>query len=79
MATNRPRYMISVDEQMFQEIEDFRFENRYQTRSEATSALIRIGLDALSAEKDSDTENADIRKQILSATRSTPNDSEAHA
>lgn len=51
MATNRPRYTVSVDEKLFQQIEDFRFENRYQTRSEATVELIRLGLKQLELEK----------------------------
>ncbi len=50
MATNRPRYTVSVDEELFQEIENFRFENRFQTRSEATVALLRLGLEALKKE-----------------------------
>ena len=52
MATKKPRYMISVDDKMFNEIEDFRFENRFPTRSEATAELIRLGLDALKREKE---------------------------
>lgn len=47
MATKRPRYMISVDDEMFNAIENFRFENRFQTRSEATAELIRLGLESL--------------------------------
>ena len=39
--------MISVYEEMFHAIEDYRFEKRFQTRSEATSELIRLGLEAL--------------------------------
>lgn len=50
MATKRPRYMISVDEEMFKEIEDFRFKNRYDTRSKATAELIRLGLEQLKSE-----------------------------
>lgn len=53
MATNRPRYTVSVDQEMFQQIEDFRFERRYQTRSEATVELIRLGLECLKREKSS--------------------------
>lgn len=45
MATQRKRYMISVDDEMFTAIEDYRFENRFQTRSEATTELIRLGLE----------------------------------
>ncbi len=51
MATTKPRYTVSVDEDLFQQIEEFRFENRYQTRSEATVALIRLGLKQLKQEK----------------------------
>ena len=50
MATEKPRYTVSVDKEMFQQIEDFRFEHRYQTRSEATVELIRRGLEALQKE-----------------------------
>lgn len=47
MATNKPRYTVSVDNELFQRIENFRFERRFQTRSEATVELIRLGLDSL--------------------------------
>ena len=50
MATSRPRYTVSVDEDLFRKIEDFRFEKRFQTRSEATVELIRLGLEALKRE-----------------------------
>lgn len=51
MATDRPRYTVSVDNDMFREIENFRFECRYQTRSEATVELIRLGLEAVKKER----------------------------
>ena len=54
MATKRQRYMISVDDDMFNAIEDFRFKRRYQTRSEATSELIRLGLQAVMHELEDD-------------------------
>ena len=44
MATDKARYTVSVDWDIFQRIEDFRFKYRYQTRSEATVELIRLGL-----------------------------------
>ena len=47
MATDKPRYTVSVDKDLFRQIEDFRFEHRFQTRSEATVALIRLGLEQL--------------------------------
>ena len=52
MATKKPRYTVSVDEEMFKAIEDFRFEKRFQTRSEATVELIRLGLEQLKKEHD---------------------------
>lgn len=47
MSTERPRYTVSVDDEMFEQIENFRYENRYQTRSEATVELIKLGLKEL--------------------------------
>ena len=44
MATEKPRYSITLDDDLFREVEDFRFEHRYQTRNQATIALIRLGL-----------------------------------
>lgn len=51
MATDKPRYTVSVDNELFQQIEDFRFEHRFQTRSEATVELIRLGLETLMKEQ----------------------------
>ncbi|MGN0483941.1 MAG: ribbon-helix-helix domain-containing protein [Lachnospiraceae bacterium] len=61
MATDKPRYTVSVDPELFQKIEDFRFEHRFQTRSEATVELIRLGLDALENGKNKSSENASGR------------------
>ena len=52
MATDKPRYTVSVDNELFQRIEDFRFEHRFQSRSEATVELIRLGLEALKKEQE---------------------------
>ena len=51
MATDKPIYSITLDDDMFREIEDFRFEHRYQTRNQATIELIRLGLEALKKEQ----------------------------
>lgn len=58
MATDRPRYTVSVDNDLFQQIEDFRFERRFQTRSEATVELIRLGLEALKKEQSAQEQQA---------------------
>lgn len=57
MATDKPRYTVSVDKELFQRIEDFRFEHRYQTRSEATVELIRLGLESLKKEETANDNN----------------------
>ncbi len=51
MSTDKPRYTVSVTNEMFDAIEDFRFKNRFQTRSEATAELIRLGLEQLEKEQ----------------------------
>ena len=51
MEQKKQRYTITVSDEMFKAIEDFRFENRYNTKSDATSALIKLGLEALSKGK----------------------------
>lgn len=59
MATNRPRYTVSVDNDLFQKIEDFRYERRYQTRSQATVELIRLGLASLEKERNGQKQSQD--------------------
>ena len=67
MATDKPRYTVSVDNDLFQKIEDFRFERRFQTRSEATVELIRLGLEAL--EKELETEKRRKKRSLLPLRR----------
>ena len=52
MPTEKPRYTVIVDEALLKEIDDFRFENHYPSRSAATLALIRLGMDALKKEQE---------------------------
>lgn len=51
MPTEKPRYTVIVDEEMLQQIDDFRFENRYPSRSVATLELIRLGMEQLKKEQ----------------------------
>jgi len=55
MPTEKPRYSITVDEELLKKIDDFRFENRYPSRSAATLELIRLGVEYL--EKKNNYEN----------------------
>ena len=49
--TDRSRYTVSLDSELFEKVENFRFENRFQTRSQATVALIKLGLESVEKEK----------------------------
>jgi hypothetical protein len=51
MPTEKPRYTVIVDEELLKEIDDFRFENRYPSRSAATLELIRLGMESLKKEQ----------------------------
>lgn len=51
MTTKKSRYTVSVNDELFELIEDYRFQNRFQNRSEATVDLIRRGLESLAAEE----------------------------
>ena len=53
MATDKPRYSITLDEELFKEVEDFRFERRYQTRNQVTVELIRLGLAEIKKQQES--------------------------
>ena len=47
MPTEKPRYTVIVDKELLKRIDDFRFENRYPSRSAATLDLIRLGLEEI--------------------------------
>lgn len=51
MPTEKPRYCITVDDELLKRIDDFRFENRYASRSAATLELIRLGMEQLEKEQ----------------------------
>ena len=44
MPTEKPRLTIALDEELLAKIDDFRFENRYPSRSAAVIALIESGI-----------------------------------
>ena len=46
VPTNKPRYTVIVDEELLNKIDDFRFENRYPSRSAATLELIRLSMES---------------------------------
>ena len=52
MPTEKPRYTVIVDEDLLRQIDDFRFENRYPSRSAATLELIRLGIEQIKKERE---------------------------
>ena len=57
MPTEKPRFTVLVDEELLKEIDDFRFENRYPSRSAATIDLIRRGIEQLQKDQEKDHSN----------------------
>ncbi len=51
MPTDKPRYTITLDKEMLKKIDDFRFENRFPNRTQATLELIRIGMETIEKQK----------------------------
>ena len=58
MATDRPRFSVSLDDETFERVEQYRLNGRYTTRSKAVEALIFNGLQKLSATAFEDTQKA---------------------
>lgn len=50
MPTDKPRFSLTVDAETLELIDNFRFENRYPTRSEAIIALVKMGLEKVDNE-----------------------------
>lgn len=51
MPTEKPRITVVVDDDMLRDIEDFRFENRYPSRSAAMVELIHLGIEQIKKER----------------------------
>ena len=62
MPTEKPRYTVIVDEKLLKEIDDFRFENRYPSRSAATLDLIKLGMEALKKQQTAEAKKAQKNK-----------------
>ena len=52
MPTEKPCFTVIVDDELLKRIDDFRFENRYPSRSAATLDLICLGLEQLEKEQE---------------------------
>jgi len=47
MGTEKPRFSITVSDEMYERINEYHHENRFSTQTKAISSLIQIGLDSL--------------------------------
>lgn len=47
MGTEKPRFSITVSEEMYEKINAYHHENRFSTQTKAISSLIQIGLDSI--------------------------------
>lgn len=52
LPTNRPTFTVVGDVNLLERIDDFRFENRYRSRSAAVIDLLKIALDKVDSEKE---------------------------
>ena len=59
IPTQKPRYTIIVDDDLLRQIDDFRFENRFPSRSAATLHLIRRGIEQLRKEQETSRKDSD--------------------
>nr|DAU21733.1 MAG TPA: hypothetical protein [Caudoviricetes sp.] len=48
MPTNKPRITIICEQDIYEKIEDFQFDNRYKNRSKAACDILNIGLNIVS-------------------------------
>lgn len=51
MATDLPRFTITVDEEMMEFIDEFQFQNRYPNRNMAVREILLAGAAALKGKK----------------------------
>ena len=51
MPTDKPRFTITVDDELFKRLEDYRFENRCPNRTQTVIELIRQSLDQYDKKK----------------------------
>jgi len=51
MTTNKPKLLFVIPQELLDRIDDYRFENRINSRSEAIRQLIEAGLNATETSK----------------------------
>ena len=47
MPTDKPRFTITMDEDLYRKVENFKFQYRYKNQTQAVLALIDLGIESL--------------------------------
>ncbi len=50
MTTTKPQFTVVLDKDLYDAIEDFRFNNRFSSRGKALNYVLRAGMAALAEE-----------------------------
>lgn len=67
MPTNKPRYTITVNPELQQQIEDYQFSNRIKSQTKAIIALMELGLQKIQSDlslSPSETHSPDEEKLV---------------
>ena len=67
MATEKPRFSVTFEDELFTQIEDYRHQNRISTRSKAVVQLVEKGIASLLQDK----------PELSLATKIAPSEDEA--
>lgn len=63
MPTNNPRFTITIPTDMYDEIEQYRFDQKFKSQNSALIALVEEGLRALAAEEHQNEEKAPAQNE----------------
>jgi hypothetical protein len=72
MPTDKPRFTITMDDDLLQRIDEFKFSNRYKNQTQAVIALIEKGIDTLALQDE------EISSAIKSASETESSISKAN-
>ena len=76
MATEKPRFSITVSDDVYQQINDYQHEHRLPTQTKAVLAFIEKGLEVIQSEKKALTGIIEV-EQITPKPKKSPNATEA--
>ena len=63
--TEKPRFSVTLDDDLFEKLETYRYKNRFSTRSKAAAHLISVALDAIERENSSPDEQPKLSEEEI--------------